>query len=1134
MTILRFPSLNSFHLALAGRAVPRRLWGHPVEAATMPDGSILLRFPEGVDLDSNHRLNSLGIGESSKAVENWITFSCWPEIIPPEKTKLTEGQSGPLLISIAGERAAALLAELRRWGRGAIDLAWSDDSLLIRLSEPPFHLLQRIEAGELDAYVEQSPRIWVRAGWHHPFASELEIPRGKCLYLEQTGAWRSEPSPAWQHGSESFTFQDHPRLGCALIPSRERSGIPLRWKLLREKEPQQATLWMLFRDAIPRLQALVRGMDERSIACFSFAVTKGDQPIVILMAIPGKESPILLDIDAEFQSILKLPNLFLPTPFRLHPPARRDIIRDNFAPDPKVLVLLQPDENGLPRMERIPLTAFRPLAERTAYFAAKTEQRTGWTRSGWMEFDRYVVRLPARPATQEALITAEEVLDEAETKPRSNWISRAFGWIRASMKPVPIPPVPAAEVIPQVDDAVRMALDVAKSQPPSSSPRLDEAEDRCRWLEIAFLEGLSGATPGEVTAQWPELAGAYHLRGRHSDAAICWLNSAWEQPELGRLEVWGWLRSEAASARLDPQDLNLKQRLQLPPSPALSRTLAASVVWASIQRPAPRAFLAILDQLQPYFEKHEADLPVRAAWLVRAALAQLTRGDVLTLARASDRLQERLGRSGLSLELDAPAFLRWAQSGLSGPFHEVRHWLSSRRGLIQKWITDRTAGSDPGNASDLLAVGLRAEASNTCAYADLMLAWGLARLGEYGESDRLSKQARKALPADSPVHSMLSKAFAFRIQQAEQGKLPSTPMPEEWQAALERLATAPRHLGSARYFIDRFRARSRILEPVEDIDPFWATTFRPAQDGDRRLLELPGLTGETLHELVRKLMDQTVASPQLLPILLPGVLRVANRLPPDMAQSVLDRLPRALDMVANTPSLQVPLLRQGLPAAAHFNQVWLVHSLAKCVTVLSGVKPGGSQFLEWLATPLLRSLRRTGLQSGAGEWWDRIAVNLLPDDFKRARGSLGPEWPATLRVAGHIAAGWYFLGRENDGQRLLDEVRQDLFGSTLSVRDQTSLALVYGSALAQVPTRQALIRFEELFQRLSDFHVAGSTNTYFTLQPLELIDILVTGLVTEDFTLGPLVRSWLDEDEFRVRKRIRSDLEQSLRAAGIV
>ena len=58
----------------------------------------------------------------------------------------------------------------------------------------------------------------------------------------------------------------------------------------------------------------------------------------------------------------------------------------------------------------------------------------------------------------------------------------------------------------------------------------------------------------------------------------------------------------------------------------------------------------------------------------------------------------------------------------------------------------------------------------------------------------------------------------------------------------------------------------------------------------------------------------------------------------------------------------------------------------------------------------------------------------------------------------------------------------------------------------------------------------GATNRYFTLAPLALIDVAIRAVVSEEFTLGPQVRAWLDDDEYLIRRRVTRDLTEALKS----
>ena len=79
----------------------------------------------------------------------------------------------------------------------------------------------------------------------------------------------------------------------------------------------------------------------------------------------------------------------------------------------------------------------------------------------------------------------------------------------------------------------------------------------------------------------------------------------------------------------------------------------------------------------------------------------------------------------------------------------------------------------------------------------------------------------------------------------------------------------------------------------------------------------------------------------------------------------------------------------------------------------------------------------------------------------------------------------------------------------------------------------ALGRLEEIFQRFDRVTVTGSTNRYFTLKPLELIDTVIRSVASDDFSLGPEVRGWLDDDEFNVRQRIHREMKQLMEQQGV-
>jgi hypothetical protein len=133
-----------------------------------------------------------------------------------------------------------------------------------------------------------------------------------------------------------------------------------------------------------------------------------------------------------------------------------------------------------------------------------------------------------------------------------------------------------------------------------------------------------------------------------------------------------------------------------------------------------------------------------------------------------------------------------------------------------------------------------------------------------------------------------------------------------------------------------------------------------------------------------------------------------------------------------------------------------------------------------------------------------------------------------------LAIGLFLCGDEDAGTRILNEARDSLFlAEDVQPSDRTKLAIAYAEALGFTPARIAHGRLEELFQRRFLVKVEGSTNRYFTLKPLQLIDTVVRSVVTDEFTLGHSVRGWLDDDEFLIRSRIHRDMAAILREQGM-
>lgn len=209
----------------------------------------------------------------------------------------------------------------------------------------------------------------------------------------------------------------------------------------------------------------------------------------------------------------------------------------------------------------------------------------------------------------------------------------------------------------------------------------------------------------------------------------------------------------------------------------------------------------------------------------------------------------------------------------------------------------------------------------------------------------------------------------------------------------------------------------------------------------------------------------------------------------------------------------------------------LVHRFTQLIEDQRGLSASG--MLEGLTGETFRSLRRLGMKNEAERVLFQIHASLTHgEDLDRLRNHRPAEWPTLIRTLLHVAAGWYYCGRTEEGHAIIEEVRKDLYQRSMPLAERTALVLAYCSTLGHVDVGTALGRFEELFLRLKKISIHG-WNSHYTLQPLQLIDTVIRAVVSEDFTLGPAIRGWLDDDEFRVRQRINDDLRQMMDEQGI-
>ncbi len=681
----------------------------------------------------------------------------------------------------------------------------------------------------------------------------------------------------------------------------------------------------------------------------------------------------------------------------------------------------------------------------------------------------------------------------------------------------------------RTEERAEQRLDEATLDVPAEPSAL---QLRLRELEEVFLQIEGSLDAPEREKMWPELATLYAAQPNLDDAGLCWMNSLWPQEPASADHAARWFRTAASGvaknggrswvARVSQtgdipgDDLELLLTAKEPASADL-HALAAYLVWAARRASPPVALMERLNPVGRFLEKHERLLPIRAAWLAWYHFARLSGGDVLALAHARDRLLERLFQNGLRPEQDLPSFLRFAGQPSNQRFRAVRQWLGELPDAARAWSAK---GKSAYNAAE-----------PTKAYIELIFAFGLARLGETDAAHALLRQARQSLPPTDIVHSILLRAFEYRTQKAMEGKPHTGALPNELMAEIDPQKPMQR------YVVERLLERSRILEPNRALNAYRHWTQRDDALGTE-LLELTDLRDrqEVAVRIQRLLTSAQARSDEARSRILRVALDQAPQLGEDFGRELLAKVAPTFDALAESTDRQVLenqalLLEKALAVAAHFDRVEHIHPLVDRFRTMLAAQQGdaGIQTIESLAAQCFRGLRKLGMRDEIDSLLTQMAQSLLGgQDLRALDAAKLSTQPATLKALLHVAGGWYYFGRDQQADPVIQKVRGVLFSkdSGLSPQNLAQLAGAYAGTVGQAPVEKAQQRLEELFGKLPPISdgMTPAMLGYFYLLHLNVVEAVVLAVVSDDFTMGTNARRWLDDDEYLVRKRIHCDL----------
>ncbi len=1161
--ILKFPDLDTLRLALTTGAVPPAVSQAAAVAGFDDQDQIWLEPSANLPKPNQNELRRLGVQfPKSNGAAMTTDVCCWLELLPlgPDTDVLARPDQTPVLFDLRdGSQLSDLVTEILRLGNDRQGYRWLTDGrngeaprALLRVVGPPYYSLLRTRGKPSEAvpraYIERAPRVWVALGYTHPLAGNLKAPEGRLLLLSPPRNWTFLEEHPFRDVYEILEFMlPEGKVGWHDGELGKRLRVSLR--LTRGGTPDAPELWVLRDNPVEQLDYLVQNADDHLLNRLAFAVgDDGGQRTIVLRVRPSKQPPPVLSLRAlDFRTYLKLPNLFLPSGTLLHPPLRRDVVRKLLADDPATITWLYPGPNGTFTPESLPDAAFRPLSDWIDYVLDHEHRPL----QEWVEASRFDF---------EGFYCNEEPPPKPKKPPESSRTTRP----RGTRAPGDDEDLAQFTLVKPAEKARKKDEPEDESEEAPAKVEPTVLQQQLRALEEKFLT-LEGALDDPVRRQlWPDMASLNGALGNVEDSGVCWMNALWAG-EPSPQWAWNWVRTEAGAvpAREQPGQKgrrcwtthlttarertvggdDLDRLLSLDePSTADVRALAAYLVFAATRTPPPRPLLDRLDRVQRFLEANEKFLPVRAVWLAWTALVRLSGGDVLGLARARDRLLERLFHNGLRPEHDLPSFLRFSGQPTNQRFRAVRQWLQKLGGQARQWL------EDVGGASNVAA---------TQGYCDLVFAYGLARLGENDDARELLARAKERLydrealkqreAKDYDVHDFLFNAYLHRIKQALDGKTRGGPLPEDLQEHLEHMDRMPR------YLVDRLRQHSRILEPDQKIDPFryWGARI---SDLENALSQLPDVSDRNeLAERIRKLLAEVPKGAKANEVrarVLGAGLDQAPRVNEEFGLELLQRAVPTYDALPEPREIgelidRAAFLEKAMFVAAHFDSLEHIQQLVNRFRKLlqSQRAPQALRELDSLAGQCFRGLRKLGMRDEIDQLLTQMSEAILEgkalESLDFAKTSNGP---AALRALLHVAGGWLYFGRDRQAEPVLDAARALLFENRLKdqFKEQTALACTYAQASGQAPVEAAQKRLEEVFGRKvkgeDGVGVRGVRDTYTTcthygLSQLDVIESVVLAVVSDDFTLGANARRWLDDDEFLVRRRVHHDLRALMHQA---
>ncbi|MGK0357897.1 MAG: hypothetical protein ACI9U2_000180, partial [Bradymonadia bacterium] len=759
-TEVELPAIRAPHLASVMAALDAGLVANP--AAPVRFGRLGDDWVVDVPRAAFKAMLAAG-WQAATAPDQWHTAPCWPAITPLDAVGEPSPPLGEVIfISATDDGFLTLAAELVRLGCDEVTVCAFGAHVACRVPEPPYFAVLRAldPATSVRAYGRSGRRIWTRLGFAHARVDLIDPPPKAHLLLDPV-AWITVPDGPWTDVHQHLVVRVQPP---SLPQARSLDAkLSVELRLVRAPAGDPPTLWMITDNAHAQLDALVTRLPQAIVQRLLFAVAgPPSAPRVILRARRGRAGPPVIEIEGRaYGSWLRVPNLLVPEGRTLDPPLRLVRVRALLAPNPDVLVMLEPtDDAGGFQPIHLAEDAFTPLADWVDYvIGAAQDVLVPWISDARFDFEAFM---------------AMDV--EWQDGPRTS----------TALKP---PPVPAPVEAPKPGRRTRRGPRQIVAQPETRStpPPLPVATLSVSEAQVAAAkaeaEFCAVDVPHDDPARgplWARLAVLEHAAGRPREAGLCWANAIWMAPPEARAGIASqWVQTTPA------------KRADTPSSEQLRGLVARALAADGLSK-------AAAGEAQQQLAQYGDALDLRAFWLASHALA--TRADDrLALMRARDTVFERL-RGGLPLAANVPTFIRLHQVGDAQGSDALANTLTG--------VVDRYRGT-PRERSPI-----EGNPQQTEGYVRLCVAWGHARLGQPERAQAERAQALQCITPMDGVHGLCVALFIARIDQALSGRPPGAPLPADIQTRREALKRIER------FKADRMRELSRILDPRGTFDPF--------------------------------------------------------------------------------------------------------------------------------------------------------------------------------------------------------------------------------------------------------------------------------------------------------------------------